>query len=142
MGEKPNFEWIQGLLEFSQNVSNNNEFMYAIKSDLDIDEVFVFTPKGDVKELTYGATPLDFAYAIHTDVGHSMVGAKINGKIVHSKYILKAGDTVEILTSEHQKPSQEWLNIVKTAKAKTRINQWLLKAQKDENLSVGENVFS
>ena len=136
-----NFEWIQGLLEFSKNVSNNNEFMYAIKSDLDIEEVFVFTPKGDVKELTYGATPLDFAYAIHTDVGHSMVGAKVNGKIVHSQYILKSGDTVEILTNEKQTPSQEWLNIVKTAKAKTRINQWLIKTQKEEGRTIGETIF-
>ncbi len=141
-GEKTGLNWIHELLEFNKNVLNNSEFMYAVKNDLDMGEIFVLTPKGDVKELPYGGTPLDFAYAIHTDVGHRTIGIKVNGRIVNFKYILKSGDTVEILTNENQRPSKHWLNIVKTAKAKTKIKQWILKSEKETNKMLGKGTLN
>ena len=132
-GGKTDLNWIQELLEFNKNVLNNSEFMYAVKNDLDMGEIFVLTPKGDVKELPYGATPLDFAYAVHTEVGHRTIGAKVNGKTVNLRYILKSGDTIDILTDEHQRPSKHWINIAKTAKAKTKIKQWIIKSEKESN---------
>ena len=132
-GGKTDLNWIQELLEFNKNVGNNSEFMYAIKNDLDMGEIFVLTPKDDVKELPYGATPLDFAYAVHTEVGHRTIGAKVNGKTVNLKYSLRSGDTVEILTDNNQRPSKHWLNITKTSKAKTKIKQWILKMKKESN---------
>ena len=120
-------EWVQELLDYNQSVENNSEFMYTVKNDLDIGGVFVFTPQGDVRELRYGATPLDFAYAVHTEVGHKCVGAKINGAIVPLRHHLKSGDTIEILTSKTQKPSKDWLNIVKSGRARAKIKQWLQK---------------
>ncbi|MFT6068332.1 MAG: GTP pyrophosphokinase [Bacteriovoracaceae bacterium] len=134
-------DWVQELLEFNQNVENNNEFMAAIKSDLDVGGVFVFTPTGDVRELRYGATPLDFAYAVHTEVGNKCVGAKINGKIVPLKYTLKSGDTVEIMTSKNQTPSKDWLAIVRSSRAKSKIKQYLLKIERDENKELGKEVL-
>tara|TARA_Y100000590_G_scaffold281237_2_gene316264 strand:- start:146567 stop:148750 length:2184 start_codon:yes stop_codon:yes gene_type:complete len=134
-------DWVQELLEFNQNVENNNEFMAAVKSDLDVGGVFVFTPTGDVRELRYGATPLDFAYAVHTEVGNKCVGAKINGKMVPLKYTLKSGDTVEILTSKNQTPSKDWLGMVKSSRAKSKIKQYLLKIERDENKDLGKEVL-
>jgi len=134
-------DWVQELLEFNQNVENNNEFMAAVKSDLDVGGVFVFTPTGDVRELRYGATPLDFAYAVHTEVGNKCVGAKINGKMVPLKYTLKSGDTVEILTSKNQTPSKDWLSMVKSSRAKSKIKQYLLKIERDENKELGKEVL-
>lgn len=134
-------DWIQELLEFNQSVQNNSEFMDVVKNDLDIGGVFIFTPKGDVRELRYGATPLDFAYAIHTDVGHRCVGAKVNGKMVPLKHTLKSGDTVEILTSKNQSPSKDWLNIVKSSRAKSKIKQWLLKLERDRYQEIGKEVL-
>lgn len=134
-------DWVQELLEFNQTVQNHSEFMDVVKNDLDIGGVFVFTPKGDVRELRYGATPLDFAYAIHTDVGHSCVGAKVNGKMVPLKHTLKSGDTVEVLTSKNQTPSKDWLNIVKSSRAKSKIKQWLLKLEREKSKEVGKEVL-
>lgn len=134
-------DWVQELLEFNQNVDSNSEFMHVIKNDLDIGGVFVFTPKGEVVELRHGATPLDFAYAVHTEVGHRCVGSKVNGKIVPLRYRLKSGDSVEVLTSRSQSPSKDWLNIVKTSRAKTKIKQWLLKVERDKNRDVGKELF-
>lgn len=134
-------DWVQELLEFNQTVQNHNEFMDVVKNDLDIGGVFVFTPKGDVRELRYGATPLDFAYAIHTDVGHRCVGAKVNGKMVPLKHTLKSGDTVEVLTSKNQSPSKDWLNIVKSSRAKSKIKQWVLKVERDKSRDVGREVL-
>ena len=115
-------DWVQELLEFNQNVENNSEFMSVVKNDLDVGGVFIFTPKGDVTELRHGATPLDFAYSVHTEVGNKCVGAKVNGKMVPLRYTLKSGDTVEILTSKTQTPSKDWLKIVKSSRAKTKLN--------------------
>jgi guanosine-3',5'-bis(diphosphate) 3'-pyrophosphohydrolase len=134
-------DWVQELLEFNSNVENNSEFMDVVKNDLDIGGVFIFTPKGDVRELKYGATPLDFAYAIHTDVGNHCVGAKVNGKMVTLKHTLKSGDTVEILTSKSQTPSKDWLNIAKTSRARTKIKQWLLKIEREHFKEVGEEIL-
>lgn len=134
-------DWVQELLEFNQNIEHNNEFMYAVKNDLDVGGVFIFTPKGDVRELRHGATPLDFAFAVHTEVGNKTVGAKVNGKMVPLRYTLKSGDTVEILTSKNQTPSKDWLKIVKSSKAKTKIKQWLLKVERDSNRDIGEELL-
>ena len=137
----PKLDWVQELLEYNQNTENTREFLDVIKNDLDLDGVFVFTPKGDVRELKYGATPLDFAYEIHTEVGHHCVGAKINGKIVPLRHILKSGDSIEILTSKTQSPSKDWLNIAKSSKARSKIKQWLLKIERDENRELGRDIL-
>ncbi|EQC49553.1 putative GTP diphosphokinase [Bacteriovorax sp. BSW11_IV] len=134
-------DWIQELLEFNQAVESNSEFMDVVKNDLDIGGVFVFTPKGDVQELRYGATPLDFAYAVHTEVGNHCVGAKVNGRMVPLRYTLKSGDTIEVLTSKTQNPSKDWMNIVKSSKAKSKIRQWLLKVERERNRELGEQML-
>lgn len=134
-------KWVEELMEFNQNVQNSSEFMDVVKNDLDVGGVFIFTPTGDVKELRYGATPLDFAYAVHTEVGNKTVGAKVNGKMVPLKYRLKSGDTVEILTSKTQTPSKDWLKICKTSRAITKIRQYLMKVEREEHRKLGEEVL-
>jgi guanosine-3',5'-bis(diphosphate) 3'-pyrophosphohydrolase len=134
-------KWVEELMEFNQNVSSSSEFMDVVKNDLDVGGVFIFTPTGDVKELRYGATPLDFAYAVHTEVGNKTVGAKVNGKMVPLKYRLKSGDTVEILTSKTQTPSKDWLKICKTSRAITKIRQYLMKIERDEHREIGEDLL-
>ncbi len=134
-------KWVEELMEFNQNVSSSSEFMDVVKNDLDVGGVFIFTPTGDVKELRYGATPLDFAYAVHTEVGNKTVGAKVNGKMVPLKYRLKSGDTVEILTSKTQTPSKDWLKICKTSRAITKIRQYLMKIERDEHKDLGEDIL-
>ena len=133
--------WVQDLLDFNQNVENSSEFMDVVKNDLDVGGIFVFTPRGDVHELHYGATPLDFAFAVHTEVGHHCVGAKVNGKMVPLRYKLKSGDTVEVMTSKTQTPSKDWLSIVTTSRAKTKIKQWLLKIERENHKEVGKEVL-
>lgn len=137
----PKLDWVQELLEYNRNSENTREILDVIKNDLDLDGVFVFTPKGDVRELKYGATPLDFAYEIHTEVGHKCVGAKVNGKIVPLRHVLKSGDSVEILTSKTQTPSKDWLNIAKSSKARSKIKQYLLKVERDENRELGKDIL-
>lgn len=134
-------KWVEELMEFNQNVQNSSEFMDVVKNDLDVGGVFIFTPTGDVKELRYGATPLDFAYAVHTEVGNKTVGAKVNGKMVPLKYRLKSGDTVEILTSKTQTPSKDWLKICKTSRAITKIRQYLMKVEREEHRTLGEDIL-
>ncbi len=134
-------KWVEELMEFNQNVTSSSEFMDVVKNDLDVGGVFIFTPTGDVKELRYGATPLDFAYAVHTEVGNKTVGAKVNGKMVPLKYRLKSGDTVEILTSKTQTPSKDWLKICKTSRAITKIRQYLMKIERDEHRNIGEEIL-
>ncbi|EQC47280.1 bifunctional (p)ppGpp synthetase/guanosine-3',5'-bis(diphosphate) 3'-pyrophosphohydrolase [Bacteriovorax sp. Seq25_V] len=133
--------WVQELLEFNQNIESNAEFMSHIKNDLDIGGVFVFTPNGDVFELRYGATPLDFAYSVHTEIGHRCVGAKVNGRIVPLKHTLKSGDTIEVLTSKSQTPNKDWLSIVKSSKAKSKIKAWLLRVEREKNIEVGKETL-
>ncbi|GAB4411977.1 MAG: bifunctional (p)ppGpp synthetase/guanosine-3',5'-bis(diphosphate) 3'-pyrophosphohydrolase [Bacteriovoracaceae bacterium] len=140
-GFSPKLDWVEQLLEFNQQVQNNAEFMDVVKNDLDTGGIFIFTPKGDVFELSYGATPLDFAFTIHTEVGVRCVGAKVNGRIVPLRHTLKSGDTVEIMTSKTQSPSKDWLNIVKTSRAKTKIKQWLLKVEREANKEAGREIL-
>ncbi|MBC7430338.1 MAG: bifunctional (p)ppGpp synthetase/guanosine-3',5'-bis(diphosphate) 3'-pyrophosphohydrolase [Bacteriovorax sp.] len=137
----PKLDWVQELLEYNKNTDNSREFLDVIKNDLDLDGVFVFTPNGDVRELKYGSTPLDFAFEIHTEVGLHCVGAKINGKIVPLRHTLKSGDSIEILTSKTQTPSKDWLNIAKSSKARSKIKQWLLKIERDENRELGRDIL-
>jgi GTP diphosphokinase / guanosine-3',5'-bis(diphosphate) 3'-diphosphatase len=118
-------KWLRSLLDWQQDMSDPREFMETLKVDLFEDEVFVFTPKGEVKSLAAGATPLDFAYEIHTDVGHRCVGSKVNGKIVPLSYQLRSGDIVEVLTSKRERgPSRDWLALVKTTRARNKIKAW------------------
>ena len=134
-------DWVQELLEFNSSVDDNDDFMDVVKNDLDVGGVFVFTPDGDVRELRYGATPLDFAYAVHTEIGHKCVGAKVNSRMVPLRYTLKSGDTVEILTSKSQTPNKDWINVVKSSKAKQKIKQWLLKVEREKNKDVGKEIL-
>jgi GTP diphosphokinase / guanosine-3',5'-bis(diphosphate) 3'-diphosphatase len=118
-------KWLRSLLDWQHEEADPREFMETLKVDLFEDEVFVFTPKGEVKSLAAGATPLDFAYEIHTDVGHRCVGAKVNGKIVPLSYQLRSGDIVEVLTSKRERgPSRDWLALVKTTRARNKIKAW------------------
>jgi len=118
-------KWLRSLVDWQKDVSDPREFVETLKVDLFEDDVFVFTPKGEVKSLASGATPLDFAYEIHTDVGHRCVGAKVNGKIVPLSYQLKSGDIVEVLTSKRERgPSRDWLSLVKTSRARNKIKAW------------------
>jgi GTP diphosphokinase / guanosine-3',5'-bis(diphosphate) 3'-diphosphatase len=133
--------WVQELLEFNQSTESNAEFMTHVKNDLDIGGVYVFTPTGDVVELRYGATPLDFAYTVHTEVGHKCVGAKVNGRMVPLKYTLKSGETVDIMTSKSQTPNKDWLNIVKSSKAKSKIKAWLLRVDREQNIEIGKETL-
>jgi GTP pyrophosphokinase len=137
----PKLDWVQELLEYNKNSDNSREVLDVIKNDLDLDGVFVFTPKGDVRELKYGATPLDFAYEIHTEVGNRCVGAKVNGKIVPLRHTLKSGDAVEVLTSKTQVPSKDWLNIAKSSKARSKIKQWLMKVEREESRELGKDIL-
>ena len=128
--------WLRNLLEW-QDTSNPKEFVNALKLDAFSDEVFVFSPRGDVIDLPQGSIPIDFAYRIHTDVGHRCVGAKINGKIVPLDYKLKIGDIVEIITSKVGKPSLDWLNIVGSSESRSKIRSWFKKENREENIAKG-----
>ncbi|MBL7665107.1 MAG: bifunctional (p)ppGpp synthetase/guanosine-3',5'-bis(diphosphate) 3'-pyrophosphohydrolase [Bacteriovoracaceae bacterium] len=134
-------KWVEELLEFNKNLDDGSDFIENVKGDLDIGGIFIFTPTGDVKELRYGSTPLDFAYAIHTEVGNKTIGAKVNGKMVPLKHRLKSGDSVEILTSKTQTPSKDWMKIVKTSRARAKIKQWLLKVERDRQREVGMELL-
>lgn len=128
--------WLRNLLEW-QDTSNPQEFVNALKLDAFSDEVFVFTPRGDVIDLLQGAIPIDFAYRIHTDVGHRCVGAKVNGKIVPLDYALKNGDIVEVITSKTGKPSLDWLKIVGSSESRSKIRNWFKKENREENIEKG-----
>ncbi len=131
--------WLRQLMDWQREVSDAREFVEGIKLDIFQDQVFVFTPKGDIKDLPAGATPLDFAYRIHTDVGHRTIGAKINNRLVPLDYRLRNGDIVEIVTTraEHG-PSRDWLGIVRTSHAREKIRQWFKKKDRDENIVHGK----
>ncbi|OFZ18583.1 MAG: GTP pyrophosphokinase [Bdellovibrionales bacterium GWB1_55_8] len=138
---RENVEWVNRLLEWHQDLSDPNEFLETVKIDLFAEDVFVFTPKGEVKQLAHGASPLDFAYAVHTDVGHKCVGAKVNGKIVPLKHRLKSGDTVEIVTSTTQSPSKDWLKIVRSSRAKAKIRAFIKEQERDRSRELGKAVL-
>jgi GTP diphosphokinase / guanosine-3',5'-bis(diphosphate) 3'-diphosphatase len=135
------FTWLRQLLESQKETSDPKEFLDNVRLDLFPDEVYVFTPRGDVKALPEGATPVDFAYAVHTDVGHHCVGAKVNGKLVPLRYILRQGDILEIVTSPTQHPSRDWLKIVKSNRARAKINQWLKVEERARSLTLGRELF-
>jgi len=134
------FGWLRQLVEFQKEVADPREFLETVKVDLFSDEVFVFTPKGAVKSLPRGATPVDFAYTIHSEVGEHTVGAKVNGKLVPLRYKLKNGDTVEILTSPHSHPSKDWLTFVKTSRAQARIRQFIRQAEHRRSIEIGREL--
>ena len=144
--KEKNFEsklvWLRDMLEFQKETADAEEFIEGFKIDLFTDEIFLFTPKGVVIDLPNGATPIDFAYRIHTDIGNKCVGAKVNGKIVPLDYKLKTGEIVEVLTSNNAKgPNIDWLNIAKSNQAKSKIRSWFKKSKKEENISKGKDVF-
>ncbi len=135
-------EWIKQLLEIQKDMTNAEDFMQTLKIDMFSDEVFVFTPKGDVISLPVGATPIDFAYAIHSAVGNRMTGARVNGKIVTLDHALKNGDIVDVITAGGSKgPNLDWLKICKTSQARNKINQWFKKVNREENLQKGQETM-
>ncbi|MBD5540550.1 MAG: bifunctional (p)ppGpp synthetase/guanosine-3',5'-bis(diphosphate) 3'-pyrophosphohydrolase [Lachnospiraceae bacterium] len=143
-GEEEKLVWLRQILEWQRDTSDNREFMKLLKSDLDLfaDNVYCFTPTGDVKNLPAGSTPIDFAYAIHSAVGNKMVGARVNGKLVSIDYVINNGDKIEILTSQNSRgPSRDWLNVVKSTQAKNKINQWFKNEFKDENIIKGKDLI-
>ena len=135
------FTWLRQLLEWQQEVKDPHEFLNSLKLDLYPEEVYCFTPQGEVKTLPRGASPVDFAYAIHTEIGHQCVGARVNGKIVPLRYKLKNGDIVEILTSAGHHPSRDWLAFTVTNKARTKIKHYLNTAEKQQALEIGKKHF-
>ena len=135
-------EWLERLLDWQKELSDPQEFAETFKGDLFEDEVFVFTPKGEVKSLAAGATPLDFAYEIHTDVGHRCVGAKVNGKIVPLHYELQSGDICEVLTSKKERgPSRDWLSLAKTTRAQSKIRAWFKRERREDSERSGRDIL-
>ena len=140
-GDEDKFAWVRRLLE-NQQESDAQDFLHNLKIDMFADEVFVFSPKGDVINLPAGATPIDFAYNIHADIGNSMVGAKVNGRIVTYDHVLQNGDIVEIRTSKNAPgPSRDWLNVAKSGSARTKIKQWFKKERREENVIRGREML-
>lgn len=137
--------WLRSLMEWRQDVSDAREFVDSMKTDVFQDRVYVFTPKGDIIDLPAKSTPLDFAYHVHTDIGHRCRGAKVNGKLVTLDYTLKTGDQVEILTAKRGGPSRDWLNtnlgLVRTQRARAKIRQWFKKQAREQNIAQGKNLL-
>lgn len=143
--EEEKLNWLRQILEWQNDSSDNKEFMNLLKGDLDLfaEDVYCFTPNGDVKSLPKGSTPIDFAYAIHTAVGNKMVGARVNGKLVTIDYKIQNGDRIEIITSQNSRgPSRDWLNIVKSTQAKNKINSWFKKEFKEDNIVRGKELLA
>lgn len=134
------FAWLRQLLEWQQELQDSKEFMNTVKVELFPEEVYVFTPKGDVKGFPKGATPIDFAYSVHTDVGHRCVGAKVNGKLVPLKYEMKTGDIIEVVTSPHHTPSKDWLKIVKSTRARNKIRAWIKTEERKRSIVLGREI--
>jgi GTP pyrophosphokinase len=134
------FAWLRQLLEWQQELKDPREFLDSVKVDLFPEEVYVFTPKGAVKQFPLGSTPVDFAYSVHTDIGHKCTGARVNGRLVNLKYELRNGDTVEIITSPQQKPSKDWLRFVKTPRARTKINHWVRMEEQARSIELGKQI--
>ena len=133
--------WLRQLMETQQEAKDPREFMENVRVDLFPDEVYVFTPKGDVKALPENSTPIDFAYAVHTKVGEHCVGAKVNGKLVPLRTVLRQGDIVEIVTSPNQHPSRDWLKLVRSTRARAKINQWLKIEERARSIELGRELF-
>jgi guanosine-3',5'-bis(diphosphate) 3'-pyrophosphohydrolase len=139
-GDAQKYAWLRQLVEWQKDLVDPKEFMETVKVDLFADEVFVFTPKGDVKSLPRGATPVDLAFAVHSDVGAHCVGAKVNGRIVPLRYRLKNGDTIEVLTSPTSHPSKDWLGFVKTSRAQNRIRGYIRQLERKRSLEIGREI--
>ena len=135
------FAWLRQLMEHQKELRDPTEFLESVKLDLFGDEVYVFTPRGDVKALPKGATPIDLAYAVHSTIGDHCSGARVNGMIVPLRYQLRNGDTVEIITNPNQKPNKDWLNLVKTARARTKIRYLLRKEQRERAIALGKDIL-
>ncbi|MCJ7508895.1 MAG: bifunctional (p)ppGpp synthetase/guanosine-3',5'-bis(diphosphate) 3'-pyrophosphohydrolase, partial [candidate division Zixibacteria bacterium] len=133
--------WLIEVLEWQKDLTNPKEFLEYLKVDLFHDDIFVFTPKGELRQLPRGSTPLDFAYTVHSDIGDHCVGVKVNGRMIPLSTVLNSGDEVDIITSPHQTPSQDWLKIVKTAKARSSIKQWLKQKGYEQALALGKEIF-
>ncbi len=141
-GADEKLAWIRKVMELQDEVADNDEFMRALKVDMFSDQVYVFTPKGDVVPLPTGSCPIDFAYSIHSAIGNKTTGAKVNGKLVPLTYTLNNGDIVSIITSSSvHGPSRDWLKIVKTSQARTKINQWFKKEGREENIALGRDML-
>ena len=143
-GEEEKLIWLRQILEWQQDMSDNQEFMNLLKSDLNLfsDDVYCFTPTGEVKNLPAGSTPIDFAYSVHSAVGNKMIGAKVNGKLVPIDYKIQNGDRIEIITSQNSRgPSRDWLSIAKATSTKNKINQWFRNELKDENIARGRDLL-
>ena len=136
-----NFRWLRQMLEWQQEVKDSHEFLDAVRVELFPEEVYVFTPNGDVQELPKGSTPVDFAFSVHSDVGFHCVGAKVNGRMVPLKTLLINGDRVEVMTSEKQQPSKDWLSFVKSSKARNRIRQWVKTEQREKSMELGKSLL-
>ena len=142
--QEEKLNWLRQILEWQRDMSDNREFLSLLKGDLDLfqEDVYCFTPNGDVKNLPNGSTPVDFAYAIHSAVGNKMIGARVNGRLVNIDYKIQNGDRIEILTSQNSKgPSRDWLNIVKSTQAKNKINQWFKREFKEDNIIRGKELI-
>jgi GTP pyrophosphokinase len=139
--DEQKFAWLRQLMEWQQDLKDPREFLETVKVDLFTDEVFVFTPKGDVRSLPQGSCPIDFAYAIHSEVGAHCAGAKVNGKIVPLRYKLKNGDSVEILTSANVRPNKDWLSFVKTSRAQAKIRNFIKQQQRERSLEIGRDLL-
>ena len=135
------FTWVRQLLESQQELKDPREYLETLRVDLFPDEVYVFTPRGEVKTLPKGATPIDFAYAIHTDVGHRCVGARVNNRMVPLRYTLGHGDIVEVVTSPNRRPSKDWLKIVKTTRARSKISQWVKTEERTRSIALGKELL-
>jgi GTP diphosphokinase / guanosine-3',5'-bis(diphosphate) 3'-diphosphatase len=135
--ETERFAWLRRLIEWQQNLKDPQEFLSTVKDDLFPEEVFVFTPKGDVLDFPQGATIIDFAYRIHSQVGNHLAGARVNGRMVPLRYRLRSGDTIEVITAERQVPGKDWINFCVTARAKSRIRQWLRQQQAERSRELG-----
>ncbi len=133
-------KWLRQMMEWQRDLDDPREFLENVRVDLYPDEVYVFTPTGEVKDFPKGSTPLDFAYSIHTEVGHRCMGAKVNGKMVSLKHQLKTGDTIEITTSLHQKPSKDWLKFVKTGRARTKIRHFVMAEERERSIHLGREA--
>jgi guanosine-3',5'-bis(diphosphate) 3'-pyrophosphohydrolase len=138
--EEKQFQWLRQLLEWQKDLKDSTEFLETIKVDLYPNDVYVFTPRGEVREFPRGATPVDFAYSIHTDVGHHCIGAKVDNRIVPLSYLLQSGQRVEIMTSTTHAPSKDWLSFVKTSRAKNKIRQWILAEERERSVALGKTI--
>jgi GTP pyrophosphokinase len=139
--EAQRFAWLRQLLEWQQHLPDPQDFLRSVKDDLFSDEVFVFTPRGDLLNFPEGASVIDFAYRIHSEVGNHCAGARVNGRLVPLRYRLQNGDTLEIVTTATQTPSQDWLNFVKTSRAKARIRSWIKYQQRSRSMAIGREIL-